>query len=43
MKNHVESRVHEGIKPFKCEICDKTFSQKWNMKIHMKNVHKPKY
>ena len=38
---HIAS-VHEEKKPFKCEICDKGFSQKHNMKIHVESVHKKK-
>ena len=30
------SNVHEGNKPYKCEICDMMFSQKGNMKKHVK-------
>ena len=26
--------VHEGKKPYQCEICDRTFSQKSNMVNH---------
>jgi uncharacterized Zn-finger protein len=33
-KRHPES-VHEQNKPFKCDICDKTFNQKSNMEIHV--------
>ena len=28
-------RLHTGVKPFKCEVCDKTLNQKFSMKSHM--------
>jgi hypothetical protein len=34
-------RVHTGAKPFKCEICEKCFSEKSNLKTHVK-IHKRK-
>ena len=41
MKRHVAS-VHEGKKPFKCDICDYKFSQKTSMKSHVETVHEGK-
>ena len=38
MTKHVSS-VHEGKKPFNCDICDFSCSQKSNMKIHIESVH----
>ena len=38
MNNHIES-VHEGKKKFKCDKCDKAFSQKSNMTKHINTVH----
>ena len=35
---HVVS-VHEGKKPFRCNICDYSCSQKSNMKSHVTYVH----
>lgn len=35
LRSHI-SRVHYNIKPFKCDICSKTFSQFWEVKGHMK-------
>ena len=32
--------VHEGIKPFECEICGYTFGIKSDLKEHMDSVHK---
>lgn len=29
-------RMHEGIKPYQCEICSKLFTQKGNLKKHLK-------
>ena len=39
LKKHVES-VHEGIKPFKCSICDVEFANKQNLKKHRKMLMK---
>lgn len=33
--NRHERIVHEGEKPYACNICDKAFSTKGNMKVHM--------
>ena len=38
MKTHVAS-VHEGKKPFKCDMCDYSFSLKNTMKRHVMTVH----
>ena len=35
---HMES-VHEGIKPFKCNICNYNAAQKWILKRHIESVH----
>ena len=37
-KKNVAS-VHESKKPFECDICDYSFSQKNNMKTHVASVH----
>jgi hypothetical protein len=33
--------THTGYKPYKCEICEKTFTEKGNLKTHCK-IHKVK-
>lgn len=30
------ARMHKGIKPYKCPYCEKTFTQKGNMRKHAK-------
>ena len=41
MNKHVAS-VHEGKKPFKCDICDRSFSLKSHMNRHVASVHEGK-
>ena len=44
MKKHIET-VHEKLTPYPCEKCNKSFSQKGNMKSHSKKckgIEKPK-
>ena len=41
LKKHIEA-VHEGNRPFICEFCDKTFSDKARLNRHVSNVHKAK-
>ena len=31
--------IHERKKPFKCEICDKSFPHKFNLNTHMSSIH----
>jgi uncharacterized Zn-finger protein len=38
VNGHIAS-VHEGKKPFKCNICDTSFSQKVNLKRPIVSVH----
>ena len=38
LKRH-EASVHEGKKPFKCNICDVEFAQKSKLNIHIISVH----
>ena len=39
MKRHIDS-VHEGIKPFKCIVCDFATAGKGNLKQHINSAHK---
>ena len=36
------SYVHEEIRPFQCDICDYSCSQKRELKIHIESVHERK-
>ena len=38
LKVHIKT-VHEGLKPFKCNQCEKSFSQAGNLKSHVEVVH----
>ena len=38
MEKHVKT-IHENIKAYKCESCEKSFSQKGNLERHVKTVH----
>ena len=33
--------VHQGLRPFNCTVCDKSFAQKVHLNVHMKNAHEP--
>ena len=39
MNRHIEL-VHKGKKPFECNDCGKSFSQKINLSKPVKSVHK---
>ena len=30
-------RAHTGEKPYRCPVCERGFSKKWNMKVHQMN------
>ena len=38
MKNHILS-VHEGQKPFQCDICNVGFKENFKLKRHVVEVH----
>ena len=38
-KLQIHIRVHNAVKQFKCDTCNKTFSQKQNLTTHRKNIH----
>ena len=38
LKGHIQN-VHEGIKEFKCTICDYETAQRVNLKAHIESVH----
>ena len=38
LNRHITS-VHEGKRPYDCNICDKTFTQTSHLKQHIKGVH----
>ena len=40
MMRHFTS-VHQGLKQFKCSVCDKRYAQKGHMNLHIKNAHEP--
>jgi len=42
MKGLKVTSVHEGKKPFKCEICDVQFGVKHGLNEHVASVHEGK-
>ena len=38
MRSHIAT-VHEGLKPFKCSLCDSWFGTKQYVKKHIATVH----
>jgi uncharacterized Zn-finger protein len=42
LKKHIFEKHEEGKKPFKCDICDQSFSQKSNLKRHIVGIHERK-
>ena len=41
-QEHQIQTVHEGLKPFKCSICNSSFTRKPALKKHIKSVHENK-
>ena len=41
LRRHVES-VHLNLKPFQCEVCDKKYARKKELKLHIRSVHEKK-
>ena len=39
LKKHISEIHEEGKKPFKCDICDQSSSQKGNLSKHTYSVH----
>lgn len=37
-QTHIDG-VHKGLRTFKCNACDKSFSQKGTLKLHVQGVH----
>ncbi|XP_046656466.1 zinc finger protein 770-like isoform X2 [Daphnia pulicaria] len=33
-------RIHSGTKPFKCDLCSRSFRQKIHLQSHMRSIHK---
>ena len=38
LKKHILF-VHEGQKNVECDVCHRAFSQEYNLRLHMKNMH----
>merc|ERR1712020_746861 len=38
LKYHI-THVHEGVKGVICNICGKSISSEYNLKVHLKNFH----
>ena len=39
LKN-AQGAVHEGVKSFRCDLCEKLFATKGNLTMHIKTIHK---
>ena len=38
---HIKT-IHEGVR-YQCDTCEKSFTQLYNLKKHMKQVHEKEY
>ena len=38
LNSHIVS-VYKGKKPFKCNVCDRGFTWKWDFNVHKRTVH----
>ena len=38
LANHIRL-VHEGVKPYKCDKCEKSFGKRINLRKHVEQVH----
>lgn len=38
LRKHIRT-VHEGLRPFVCDVCHKRFGEKGNLSKHKKSVH----
>ena len=41
LRHHIAA-VHDGIRKFKCELCDKSYAHREGIRRHMKSFHEGK-
>lgn len=39
LTRHLKNRHSSNCKPHACDLCPKTFSEKWTLNVHRRNVH----